>query len=782
MNLPLRDLTVLEFGQYLSGPSAGLRLADLGARVIKIERPGAGDACRRLSIKNLWAADGNSLLFHTINRNKESLTADMKSPADKDLLLRLVAEADVLLHNFRPGVMEEAGLGYADTRRVNPRLVYAVISGYGPKGPWRQKPGQDLLLQSMTGLAYTTGNEGDPPVPFGLSIADTMAGVHIVQGVLGGLVRRQRTGSGAVVEVSMLESLVDFQFELMTTYLNGGRLPERSAVSNGNPLLSAPYGVYATADGFLAVAMMDLRQLGRVIGCAGLADAAPSEAFSRRDALKSLLAAHLVTRPTAHWLPLMQAADLWAMPVHDWDTLTASEGYRVLGMEQDISLPSGKSIRTLRCPIRLDGLRLYSERPAPLLGPLVGQAADAGAPPRATPAGAPKKSTKLLEDLIVVDLSQFLSGPSAALRLADMGARVIKIERPGTGDICRQLYVSDVQLEGESTIFHAINRHKQSYAADLKDPGHLEKVKRIIDRADVVLHNFRPGVIERLGLDYASVKKRNPWIVYAEVSGYGAEGPWKDLPGQDLLVQAVSGLTWLSHDHDKPPTPMGVAVVDILAGSHVCQGILALLYRRMAGGQGGLVQVSMLESIMDFQFEAFTSYLNDGRERPRRSALGGGNPYIAAPYGIYPTSEGFLALAMTDIPRLGRLLDCAALAEYTDPAAWFDQRDWIKARLATHLAARSAAYWLSILEPAGVWCARVLDYDGLRAEEGYRVLDMEINVETSQGMRVRTTRCPIRVDGLTLDGGAGAPLLGEHNDLIERQFALHLPVYGSGYF
>ena len=149
----------------------------------------------------------------------------------------------------------------------------------------------------------------------------------------------------------------------------------------------------------------------------------------------------------------------------------------------------------------------------------------------------------LLQDIIVVDFSQFLSGPSAGLRLADMGARVIKIERPGTGDICRQLYVSDTRIEGESTIFHAINRNKQSYAADLKNAEDLEKVKKLIRHADVVLHNFRPGVMERIGLDYEKVKQIKPDIVYGEVSGYGNEGPWKDLPGQDLLVQALSGLT-----------------------------------------------------------------------------------------------------------------------------------------------------------------------------------------------------------------------------------------------
>src|SRR5882757_11239345 len=135
-----------------------------------------------------------------------------------------------------------------------------------------------------------------------------------------------------------------------------------------------------------------------------------------------------------------------------------------------------------------------------------------------------KRNMNLLQDIIVVDFSQFLSGPSAGLRLADMGARVIKIEKPGTGDICRQLYVSDTRIEGESTIFHAINRNKQSYAADLKKGEDLEKVKKLIRQADVVLHNFRPGVMERIGLDYETVRALNPRIVYGEVSGYGSEG------------------------------------------------------------------------------------------------------------------------------------------------------------------------------------------------------------------------------------------------------------------
>jgi crotonobetainyl-CoA:carnitine CoA-transferase CaiB-like acyl-CoA transferase len=378
----------------------------------------------------------------------------------------------------------------------------------------------------------------------------------------------------------------------------------------------------------------------------------------------------------------------------------------------------------------------------------------------------------LLTDIIVIDFSQFLSGPSAGLRLADMGARVIKVERPGSGDICRQLYVSDTRIEGESTIFHAINRNKQSYAADLKDPKDLGKIKQLIKKADIVLHNFRPGVMERIGLDYQTVKAIKPDIIYGEVSGYGSEGPWADLPGQDLLVQALSGLTWLSNNRDERPTPMGVSVVDILAGTFLTQGILAALYRRNNTGQPALVQVSMMEAILDFQFEVLTCHYNDGRQLPVRSRLSNGNAYIPAPYGIYKTLEGYLSLAMGDIQKLAALLECQGLEPYADSAEWFDKRDEIKTILTHHLLQRSADEWLAILQPADIWCAKVMDYDDLMQQVGYKVLNMELKVKTSNGLSIRTTRCPIRVDGKIASSEKGAPLLGEHNALIDAQFGL----------
>lgn len=365
-NLPLRGLTVLEFSQYLSGPSAGLRLADLGARVIKIERPGSGDACRQLAIKNLWL-DDSSLLFHTINRNKESFTADLKKPEDLEVVRKLIGKADVITHNFRPGIMEKIGLDYASVKKINERIIYAEISGYGKKGPWKHKPGQDLLLQSLSGLVHTSGNEDHDPVPFGIAIADIISGTHLVQGILAALIRRQKKGVGALIEVSLLESLIDFQFELLTTYYSSKQLPQRSKHNNGHTLLSAPYGIYPTENGFIAIAMVPIAKLKDALDCSALGNFQQEDAFRKRDEIKEVINKYLSTQSARFWSKKLQQNGIWAVEVLDWLQMKEERAYQTLEMEQRVG--SGKKeFLTTRCPIRINGKKFISPKPAPALG------------------------------------------------------------------------------------------------------------------------------------------------------------------------------------------------------------------------------------------------------------------------------------------------------------------------------------------------------------------------------------------------------------------------------
>lgn len=377
-----------------------------------------------------------------------------------------------------------------------------------------------------------------------------------------------------------------------------------------------------------------------------------------------------------------------------------------------------------------------------------------------------------LTGLLVVDLCQFLSGPYCSLRLQDMGARVIKIEKPDGGDLARSLYLSDTEIGGDSTLFHAINRSKESLSLDLKNPEDVAALKRLMLRADVVLQNFRPGVIERLGFDYETLRTINPKIVYGSISGYGDVGPWIGRPGQDLLAQARSGIMWLNgHDGDGP-VPFGLAVADMLAGANLAQGILAALVRRGVTGKGMHVQTSLLESLLDIQFEVLTTHLNDGGRLPERARFRSAHAYLSAPYGVYPTSDGFLAIAMTPVARLGQLLRLAALEPYGDPAGWFAARDTIKTILADHLATETTDHWLSILEPADIWCARVLTWNDLSASGIFDDLDMLQTVTRSDSVNIRTTRTPLKFDGIRPQTKRAAPTIGEHNTAIRAEFDL----------
>jgi CoA:oxalate CoA-transferase len=275
-------------------------------------------------------------------------------------------------------------------------------------------------------------------------------------------------------------------------------------------------------------------------------------------------------------------------------------------------------------------------------------------------------------------------------------------------------------------------------------------------------------------LDYRRVRALNPRLVYASISGYGEEGPWVARPGQDLLAQARSGVMWLNGDEDQGPVPFGLAVADMLAGAACAQGILAALVRRGVTGEGGLVETSLLEALVDFQFEVLTTHLNDGRRLPRRSGFRSAHAYLSAPYGVYPAKDGFLAIAMTPIPKLAGLLGLEAeLAPWSgEPASWFSARDEIKAVIARRIGTETVGHWLGLLEPADIWCAKVLSWPEMMEHDGFKALDMLQTVTREDEVAIVTTRSPLRIDGERARVAAAAPRVGEHSDRVRADFGL----------
>lgn len=352
-----------------------------------------------------------------------------------------------------------------------------------------------------------------------------------------------------------------------------------------------------------------------------------------------------------------------------------------------------------------------------------------------------------LDGTVVLDFSQFLAGPVAALRLADLGARVIKVERPVTGEIGRTLAFAGRWIDGDTASFHAMNRNKEAVVADLKDPADLDRVKELVRRADVLIHNFRPGVMERLGLDHRTVAELNPSLVYASASGYGANGPWARRPGQDLLAQSVSTMPWVSTSGDRP-LPVGLALADHLLSCHIAQGVVALLARRARTGRGGLVETSLLEGMLDLQAVRLTERLSEPAVADAAENEPAGD--AATPVsGVFPTQDGWLAL--TGSPdRLARLLGPGSQPE----------------DLPGLLRRRTTDAWLDLLDAGGVWCSPVLSLEELLVHDAFRAVAMTQTVERQPRepggtpVRVTTTRSPIRIDGATLVSGRGAPRLG----------------------
>lgn len=370
-----------------------------------------------------------------------------------------------------------------------------------------------------------------------------------------------------------------------------------------------------------------------------------------------------------------------------------------------------------------------------------------------------------LDGLLVLDMAQFLSGPSAALRLGDLGARVIKVERPGIGDICRSLYLTDTDIGGDSTLFHAINRNKESIALDYADEADRDRLYRLADRADVVIQNFRPGVADRLGVGPQHLHARNPRLVIGTISGYGTDGPWAGWPGQDLLAQALSGVMWLNGSADDGPVPFGLSIADMLAGHVLTEGILASLVRRGIKGMGAHVETSLLEALIDFQFEVLTTHLNDGGRLPRRAKLRNAHAYLAAPYGVYRTADGWLALAMTPLAKLERLLDVSLDGDA------FQDRDRLQSLVAGRMVQRDTASWLVYLRAEDVWCAQVMDWPGLLASQAFHQLDLLQSIP-SRGEQIVTTVRPVRIDGQRSHRCTAAPRIDQHGQAIRAEFAL----------
>lgn len=358
---PLHGLVVADFTQLAQGPFATQIFGDLGADIVKIEPP-RGEWMRRFALQDS-SPGGESVSYLAFNRNKQSIALNLRDPRGLDVARSICARADIVVENFRPGVMDRLGLGYEQVKGTNPGVVYCSSSGYGASGPYVTRPGQDLLVQALTGLPTTLGRAGDPPVNVALGIADLTAGLHIAYAVLAAVVHRLSTGEGQHVQVNLLNSLLALQIQELTAFLQTGVQPERSAAGVGSPWVGAPFGLYETSDGYLAIAMNPVRTVARIIGVEGLDDIESQSAIDGRDDIKRVLEAGTRKWATQDLLTALLAEDVWCAPLQYYAEVVEDPQVRHNEMITEVPHPTAGTLRLIGVPVQ------YSETPGAIRTP-----------------------------------------------------------------------------------------------------------------------------------------------------------------------------------------------------------------------------------------------------------------------------------------------------------------------------------------------------------------------------------------------------------------------------
>jgi crotonobetainyl-CoA:carnitine CoA-transferase CaiB-like acyl-CoA transferase len=363
----LSGYRVLDCTIAMAGPFAGQRLGDLGADVVKVE-PVTGEWQRHVAA---GGARGNriNVSFLSLNRNKRSLAVDLKSPDGKAVLLDLVKTADVFLQNYRPGVAKRLGVDYESLSKINPRLVYVSISGYGESGPYLDRPGQDLILQGMSGAMLSAGREGEPPTPAGQYLVDAITAYTAFEGVLAALLHRERTGEGQLVEVNMLDAITTIQMQELSVFTVAGKPQERSDEPHAHVYIRAPYGAFATSDGFIIVAFPQLKKFGGLIGepsFAAMDD--ETDTWTRRDEIYAKTRDRLKTKTTAEWLEIFRANDIWAGPVYGYADLVEDPQIKHNETFVEYDHPTEGRVKVPGFPIKFSKTPSKVARGAPLTG------------------------------------------------------------------------------------------------------------------------------------------------------------------------------------------------------------------------------------------------------------------------------------------------------------------------------------------------------------------------------------------------------------------------------
>ena len=374
-----------------------------------------------------------------------------------------------------------------------------------------------------------------------------------------------------------------------------------------------------------------------------------------------------------------------------------------------------------------------------------------------------------LSGIRVLDLTQMLAGPICTMRMGDLGADVLKVEPPGTGEWTRTHGFANAEIAGHTTAYLGLNRNKRSVAINLKNPEGLSTFMELVKKADVVLQNFRVGTVERLGIGYDSVAKINPRIIYGSISGYGEKGPYQDRPGQDLAIQGYSGSMWSVGSKDDPPMASPLWAADAMTGYQALAGILAALWVREKTGRGQKVSVSMLAVVMDCQSQELVTAFNLGII-PQRSSRPFAHAWVTAPYGSYQTKDSWINISQVPLDKLGEAINDDRLRRMTKWSDGMDLRDEIYDIVSAIMPTKTTAEWMEIFDRHKLWCSPIYTYIDLLNDPHVKQTGMITSVEHAEAGSIRMANVPIEMTDTPGSVRTPPPLLAEHTDEALREW------------
>jgi crotonobetainyl-CoA:carnitine CoA-transferase CaiB-like acyl-CoA transferase len=750
-------IRIIELAQGIAGPYTGMLLAEQGAEVIKIEPP-HGDHAR--------GTPG----FHIWNRSKQSAIADPSTPSGQAFIRRLVASADVLLIDTRPGNETELDLSYEQTIRTNPELIYCHLPAFGSTGPHARRYPDDSLVAAVSGLLGSQWSHRDGGVHLVIPIASYGASFLASSSIAAALCEREQSGKGQKIEVSWLAGAFAMQTGSVMYH------PDMFRLFSGrmNPLGPIPvYRLYKAQDDWLFIACGNPTFWNKFALALERPEWVADTRYERapwgiapehRDELAEQIAAIIATKSREEWLRILHDSDVPCAPVTSRQEFIEHRQTIHNGMRVELEDPRLGATVQMGVPLRLYETPGQIKGPAPRLGQHTKDIEARTFPPSALVSSLKSQvpgPSSPLQGVVVLDFASYIAGTLGPMILAQLGATVIKVESL-QGDAFRSFGFG----------FLGWNQGKRGLAVNLNSAEGRTVVYDLVQKADVVVENLRPGATKRYGIDYPTLSRLNPKLIYATVTAFGSSGPDHDYPGFDPLLQSRSGIMRAQGGHGHPPFYLTCGICDYAAALLTAYGVTAALYARKRTGKGQHVETSLLNASMAVQSGNFIFY-------PGRPDMENGAPDLwgtNAVYRIYPTADSSLFLAVVEPGHWVRLCEVLnnpnLLRRYNLAQAQQEPVEGIVGQmLAAVFAGKTTAEWLTQLDSAGVPCAPVLALPPLFNDEHVAANELLTTHVHPQWGEVRQTGILTKFSRTPAVLPYVAPLLGQHTAEVLREVA-----------